>query len=398
MRTKLFHLLIILPIFTLTACKTDIQPEWERYHTQAQNNESRVEWLSNIAVDVFGDIISSGSSVLIGGNRQQNILIVKQDSNGNLIWASEYDLAQGAYRSDDKVTDMVLDQDGNTYVVGVRYIVENEQQRYASFMIKFDRYGDLNWINELSEQEDARDIEIKNNLLYVTGFATQVFNLEGQAQLKIEHDKAWDIEVDDTGNFYITGATRAQKYTENGALIWSVNLPADLELRASLALNQDGSIVVAHNHDDRTSRVSGISSNGLIQWNKKYLPAKQSYGFPGPALVKIDWRGDILLSLSNDRGRRIVKLNDLGREEWQVTSTGIVQDFLIGDDGSVYAVGGGTNEKYDSSGKFIAATAQTSATQITTGSIALDGDDMFVGYSAVKDGEINLYLAKFIDK
>jgi hypothetical protein len=64
----------------------------------------------------------------------------------------------------------------------------------------------------------------------------------------------------------------------------------------------------------------------------------------------------------------------------------------------VYAVGGGTNEKYDSSGKFIAATAQTSATQITTGSIALDGDDMFVGYSAVKDGEINLYLAKFIDK
>jgi hypothetical protein len=325
MRTKLFHLLIILPIFTLTACKTDIQPEWERYHTQAQNNESRVEWLSNIAVDVFGDIISSGSSVLIGGNRQQNILIVKQDSNGNLIWASEYDLAQGAYRSDDKVTDMVLDQDGNTYVVGVRYIVENEQQRYASFMIKFDRYGDLNWINELSEQEDARDIEIKNNLLYVTGFATQVFNLEGQAQLKIEHDKAWDIEVDDTGNFYITGATRAQKYTENGALIWSVNLPADLELRASLALNQDGSIVVAHNHDDRTSRVSGISSNGLIQWNKKYLPAKQSYGFPGPALVKIDWRGDILLSLSNDRGRRIVKLNDLGREEWQVTSTGIVR-------------------------------------------------------------------------
>lgn len=398
MRTKLFHLLIILPLFTLTACKNDIQPEWERYHSQAQNDESRVEWLSNIAVDVFGDIISSGSTVLIGGNRQQNILIVKHNDNGNLIWASEYDLAQGAYRSDDKVTDMVLDDDGNTYAVGVRYIVENDRQRYGSFMIKMDRYGDIVWVNELSDQEDARDIEIKNDLLYVTGFATQVFNLEGQRQLKIAHDKAWDVEVDDAGNFYIVGATKAQKYTANGAQAWSVNLQADLELQASLALNQDGSIVVAHNHDDRTSRVTGISSTGRIQWNKKYSPAKQSYGFPGPALVKTDWRGDIVLSLSNDRGRRIVKLNDLGREAWQVTSTGIVQDFLIGDDGSVYAVGGGINEKYDSNGKFIAATAQTSATQITTGSIAIDGNDMYVGYSAVKNGDINFYLAKFIDK
>ncbi len=398
MKSRLIRLLVILPFFALTACKTEINPEWDLYYSQAADNQSRVEWLSNIAVDAYGDLVSSGSTVLIGGNRQQNALIVKHDSNGQFIWALEHDIALGAFRSDDKITDMVLDDDGNIYLTGVRYIVENEQQRYGSFLMKVNRYGEINWIYELSDQEDARDIELKDDLIYVTGYATQVFDLEGERQLKINHDKAWDIEIDELGSFYITGATKAQKYTADGTLSWSVNLQSDLNPQASLALNQDGSIVVAHNHDDRSTRVTGISSNGQIRWTKKYNPAKQSYGFPGPALVKTDWRGNSVLSLSNDRGRRIVKLDDMGREEWQLTSSGIVQDFLIGDDGSVYAVGGGLNEKYDASGKLLGKTIQTSSTQITTGSIAIDGEDMYVGYSAVNSGEIQFYLAKFKDE
>ena len=398
MKSRLIRILVILPLFALTACKTEINPEWDLYYSQAADNQSRVEWLSNIAVDAYGDLVSSGSTVLIGGNRQQNALIVKHDSNGQFIWALEHDIALGAFRSDDKITDMVLDDDGNIYLTGVRYIVENEQQRYGSFLMKVNRYGEINWIYELSDQEDARDIELKDDRIYVTGYATQVFDLEGERQLKINHDKAWDIEIDDLGSFYITGATKAQKYTADGTLAWSVNLQSDLNPQASLALNQDGSIVVAHNHDDRSTKVTGISSNGQIRWTKKYNPAKQSYGFPGPALVKTDWRGDSVLSLSNDRGRRIVKLDDMGREEWQVTSSGIVQDFIIGDDGSVYAVGGGLNEKYDASGKLLGKTIQTSSTQITTGSIAIDGEDMYVGYSAVNSGEIQFYLAKFKDE
>ncbi|MFV1872921.1 MAG: hypothetical protein ACMZ64_06345 [Oleiphilus sp.] len=397
MNSKLIKCLLVLSFFTLTACKTDITPEWEHYYSQASGDESRVEWLSNIAVDPYGDIISSGSTVLIGGNREQNVLIIKQDPNGNLVWATEYDLAQGQYRSDDKVTDMVLDADGNIYVVGVGYIVRDGQE-YGSFMMKLDSYGDVQWVQTLSDKEDARDLELVNDLLYVTGFATQVFNLDGQRQLRVEHEKAWDIEVDQSGHFYIVGATQAQKYAPNGTQVWSTQLQADLQLQASIALQLDGSVVVAHNHDDRSTRVSGISSQGQIQWNKTYSPARQSYGFPGPALVKTDWRGDIVLSLSNDRGRRLVKLNDIGGQEWQVTSSGIVHDFLIGDSGDIYAVGGGINEKYDGNGKFIASTEQTPSTQITTGAIAIDGDNMYVGYSAVNNGEIDFYTAKFIDE
>ena len=398
MKSKLSHLLIILPFFLLTACKTDITPEWERYYSQAQDDESRVQWLSNISLDSYGDIISAGSTVLIGGNRQQNILVVKHNDNGNIIWTTEYDIAQGAYRSDDKITDMVVDGDDNIYVIGVRYIVENEQQRYGSFIMKIDSYGDINWISELSNQEDARDLEIQNDQLYVTGFATQIFDLNGQQLLKVDHNKAWDIEVDESGNFYIAGSTKVEKYDANGQLVWSNKQPTDLNLQASLALNQDGSVVVAHNHDDRSTRVAGIASNGTTQWSKRYQPAQQSYGFPGPALVKTDWREDIFVSLSNDRGRRIVKLDDLGQQNWQVTSKGIVQDFLIGDNSEVYAVGGGINEKYDTTGKLLGSTVQTAATQITTGSIAINGDDMYVGYSAVNNGEIDFYLAKFIDE
>lgn len=398
MRSKPLNLLIILSALILSACKNEITPEWERYHSQAQAGESSVEWLANVAVDAYGDVITAGSTVLIGANRQQNVLIVKQDNNGSIIWTTEYDLAQGVYRSDDKITDMVLDADGNIYAVGVQYIVENEQQRYASFLLKLDRYGDINWVRTLSDKEDARDIEIHQDKLFVTGFASQVYNLNGERLLKVNHEKAWDIEIDESGAFYVVGAKKAEKYAANGQKHWSVNLQAGLNPQASVAVHQDGSIVVAHNHDDRTTRVSGISSNGQIQWNRKYNPARQSYGFPGPALVKTDWRGDTVLSLSNDRGRRLVKLDDLGKELWQATSTGIVHDFLIGDDGDIYAVGGGINEKYAADGKFIASTTPTSGTQITTGSIAMDGDNMYVAYSAVNNGDIDFYLAKFIDQ
>lgn len=398
MKTRFAYLLTILSFIALSGCKTEINPEWETYFSQASEGESRVEWLSNVAVDTYGSIISGGSTVATGSERTQNILVVKQSANGSVEWATEYDIAQGEYRSDDKITDMVLDSDGNVYLIGVRYIVENNQQRYGSFLLKIDSYGDVAWTYELSDQEDARDIEIKNDLIYVTGFATQIFNYNGQRQLKIAHEKAWDIEVDNAGNFYVTGATKAQKYSANGTPVWSVNLQQGLELRASLVLQQDDSVVVAHNHDDRTSRVTAISSDGQIQWSKRYTPSQQSYGFPGPALVLTDWRGNIVLSLSNDRGRRIVKLNDMGREQWQITSSGIVHELLVGDDGAIYAVGGGVNEKYDSDGKFVAATARTPSTQITTGSVAIDGVNMYLGYSAVQNGDIKFYLAKVIDK
>jgi hypothetical protein len=397
MPSKTSRFLIIISFLTLAACKAEIISEWERYHSQAQNGESRVEWLSDISVDPYGDIISAGSTVLVGADRQKNILVVKHNAGGEVIWVTEHDLAMGAYRSDDKITDMVLDDEGNVYLIGVRYIVERDQQRYGSFMMKIDHYGDIDWINELSDQEDARDLEINNGQLYVTGFATQVFSLNGRQQLKIDHDKAWDIEVDDAGYIYIVGATKAEKYSAGGELIWVANLAVDLYPRASLALQQDGSVVVAHNQDDRSTSVTGISSDGVIQWGQTFSAPTQSYGLPGPALVKADWRGDIVLSLSNDRSRRIVKLSESGKEQWQVTSKGIIQDILIGFDGSIYAVGGGVNEKYDDTGKFIAATVQTAGTQLTTGSVAMDGENMYVGYSAVNEGEIDFYLAKFID-
>lgn len=398
MLSNTVRLLFILSLLNLSGCKTDISPEWETYHSQAQTDESRVQWLSTISVDRYGDILSAGSTIRLGTERQKNILVVKHDADGNTLWASEYDLAQGGYRSDDQITDMVLDDEGNAYVVGVSYIIEREEQRYGSFIMKIDHDGAVEWLTELSAHEDARDIELKNDLLYVTGFSTQVFYLDGQRRLTVDHDKAWDIEVDDNGYFYVVGSNKAQKYSERGDLIWNVDLRDDLSLQASLSLQQDGAIVIANNHDDRSTWLSSISSDGNLQWSKNFQPARQSNGIPGPAIVKTDWRGDIILSASNDLGRRIIKLSDSGNEQWQVTSTGIVQDLVLGDDGAVYATGGGINEKYDSNGELLASTEKTSGTQVTTGSVAIDGDNMYLGYSASNNGDIDFYLAKFINE
>lgn len=398
MNLHLKTLSLLLPLTLLTACKNEITPEWEQYYSHASSNESRVEWLSNVAVDGYGEIISGGSTIRTGTDRQQNILLVKRSSDGELIWSTDIDLAKGNYRSDDKITDLTLDSDGNSYAIGVSYIVENDIQRYGSFLVKVDTYGELVWSIELSKHDDARDLELHQDQLYVTGFATQVFNLDGVKQLKIEHEKAWDIEINDAGDIHVVGAEKAAKYNAAGQLAWAVDLPADLYLQAALAVLSDDSIVIAHNQQDDSTRIAGISPNGQPSWSKTYYPPQQSYGLPGPALLKADWRDNVVLSLSNDKSRRLVKLNEQGQELWQTTSQNIVQDLALDEDSAVYVVGGGNNEKFDSSGQFIGATVATSGTQITTGSIALEGDNMYIGYSAVKDGEIQHYLAKFLNQ
>ena len=398
MTSTLFRFSVVLSLAVLVACKASLSPDWTVFHTQAVEGEERIEWLSNVAVDPYGDVITAGETIRIGADRQVNTLLVKHDDRGNMLWATEYDLAQGAYRSDDNVTDMALDSDGNAYLVGVQYIVENDVQRYGSFMLKIDRWGEVVWAQTLSNKDDARDVEISGNKVYVTGHATQVFNLDGQRLLNIEHpdSKAWDIEVDNTGSIYVVGYAAAQKYSPTGVLLWSVAQPEGLTHQASIALNIDNSVVIAH-LESRNIRVAAISSDGQVQWNKTYTPTQQSNGLPGHALVKTDWRGDIVLAVSNDKSRRIVKLNDAGQEAWQVSSSGIVRDFVIDDAGSVYIVGSGTNEKYDADGQFIAEATMDYRVEVTSGSIALDGQNIYVAYSANSGSTFNFFIAKYVD-
>lgn len=400
MTSKLFRFFALFSVVSLVACKAALSPEWTLFYSHTQNDETRLEWLSNVAVDSYGDVLAAGDTIQTGVNRQQNVLLTKHDSNGAFIWATEYDFAQGAYRSDDNTTDLALDNDGNAYLVGVQYIVENDLQRYGSFLMKIDRFGEVVWTQLLSDKEDARDVEVVDGKVYVTGHATQVFDLNGTRLLNIEHpeEKAWDIAVDNIGNIYVVGYASAAKYNQYGELEWRVVQPEGLSHQASIAVNSDESVVIAHTQSDDSVRVVGISNTGFVEWSNVYSPPQQSYGLPGHALVKTDRRGDIVLAVSNDKGRRIVKLNDSGQQQWQVASSGIVRDFVIGDDSAVYVVGGGINEKYSASGSFIAEATMTPAAQITTGSIALDGSNIYVGYSANSSNGFNFFLSKYIDE
>ncbi|MFT7184772.1 MAG: hypothetical protein ACI84K_000138 [Pseudohongiellaceae bacterium] len=401
MSSKLFRFFIIFLSATLIiGCKAEFPPEWRLFYTQAEGDETRVEWLSTIAVDVYGDVLSAGHTVKTGSNRQVNILLVKHDENGDFIWSTEYDIAQGAFRSDDKTTDMVLDDSGNAYLVGVQNIVENNQGRSGSFLTKIDQFGDVLWTQHLSDEKDAQDIEISDGKLYVTGHATQVFDLDGLRLLNIAHPntRAWDIEVDDAGNMYVAGHAATTKYDEEGAQQWSVTLPEQVSQQASIAINSDGSVVIAHNQSDRSTRIAAISYDGTSLWNKTYSPAKQSYGVPGPALVKTDWRGDIILARSNDKSRRIIKLNANGRELWKISSTGIIQAFIVDNDRAIFAVGGGINEKYKANGDFSVETTQVLSVQTSTGSIVKSGEDIYIGYSAANNGKSNFYLEKHINQ
>lgn len=106
----------------------------------------------------------------------------------------------------------------------------------------------------------------------------------------------------------------------------------------------------------------------------------------------------MLLSASNADGHRIAKLDSSGRVIWNKTSrNGIVKDAaLSGSD--LLVVGGGYNAKYESDGSRVAESKVNRNVQITTGSIAIDGDKFYAGYSAEDNGTFALHLSQYLDR
>jgi hypothetical protein len=119
---------------------------------------------------------------------------------------------------------------------------------------------------------------------------------------------------------------------------------------------------------------------------------------PGPALVFEDYRGDLLLTSSNSDGHRIVKLDSAGRTVWNKTSrNGIIKDAALkGSD--LFVVGGGFNAKYESDGSRVAESRVDRNVQITTGSVAIDGNKLYAGYSAESNGSFALHLSQYLDR
>jgi hypothetical protein len=134
---------------------------WDRtYNVGGEEAESY-----GIAVDDSCNVYVTGRSYTYA--HHDNVLTVKYDTNGTFLWQSTYD----RIGREDRAEGIVLDGNGNPYVVGNSCYRASDKSDYL--IMKYDTEGNIQWTGTYDSgtgQDYAWGIAIdRNDNLYVTG-------------------------------------------------------------------------------------------------------------------------------------------------------------------------------------------------------------------------------------
>lgn len=244
------------------------------------------DYAKAIALDDFGNVIVTGVTgytSMLGPT--DDWATIKYDSAGNQLWVRTYN---GPGNDEDVAWDLVVDDHGNIYVTGWS---TGNGTNYDYTTIKYDSSGNELWVRRLNRSnswyEDrafAIDLDHSGNV-YVTGQSQVSGTSFDYATIKYDSDgnELWvgiyddtssvdygtDLAVDKFGNVYVTGWSLRSgsewgcatiKYDSNGTQIWSSRYDKAGDWAYRIALDDFGNIFV-------------IGATGAY-WDKHYLTIK----------------------------------------------------------------------------------------------------------------------------
>jgi hypothetical protein len=272
MRNPLFGILILL--FGFMAITAHGVEEWvSRFN--GINNMDDVAW--DIAVDDSGYIYVTGRTFGLMSSAY-DYATVKYNSSGDSVWIQIYN---GTGTSNDEALALAVDGSNNLYVTGRSY--------------------------GLSSGPDM--VTIKYN--QTTGDSLWVRRYNGPGNFA---DAAWDIDVDDFGNVYVTGQSdgigtmgdiATIKYNSIGDILWvrRYNGMVDsLDVANGLALDDSGNVYVTGfstgggtSYDFITIKYNSV---GDTLWVRKY--DGPGSGFDIAWDIDVDPSGDVYVIGSTD--------------------------------------------------------------------------------------------------
>lgn len=193
----------------------------------------------DLTIDNSGNIIIAGTTTgNFGENTNANcfdelncssdILIVKTDSNGNVLWSNQKGTIE-----EDELFSITTDENDNIYVTGFTMASFEgfvNQGGIDIIVSKLSSEGDFEWISQFgtNDGDEAKDILIINNNIYVAGCTLGSFenrmnrglfdifvakiDLNGSVtQIKqigdVFEEIAYSFSTDNNGNMFITGTT-----------------------------------------------------------------------------------------------------------------------------------------------------------------------------------------------
>ena len=304
---------------------------------------------SALAVDGSGNVYMTGRTEVSGGSE---FATIKYNTSGKRLWVKRYRGPRTLYHNPYAIA---VDRRGNVYVTGqTGYSIQSEDGDCTT--IKYNANGKLLWVKKYNGpgnlDDGALDIEVDAaGNAYITGwsghadgydFVTMKYNTNGK-QLWVKRydgpgnidDRVSALDVDGSGNVYVTGYSRLSKsdsdyvtikYDTNGNEIWvrTYSGPGKLfDFTRALGVDGRGNVYVTG-----YSRVPGNScdyatvkynANGKRLWVRRY----KGSGLPDEiaTALALDGSGNIHVTgyvhmTSSDLDYATVKYDANGKQLW----------------------------------------------------------------------------------
>jgi uncharacterized delta-60 repeat protein len=305
-------------------------------------------------------------------------------------WVATYNGPANGY---DFAIAMAMDSSGNVYVTGQSW--GGTATHYGYLTVKYDPFGNELWTARYDGPGNGRDdpsaiaVDPSGNV-YVTGFcnigsvdfdyATVKYNSSGVEQWVARydgpahmHDYAYAMDVDASGNVYVTGRSKSSesnfdyatvKYDTNGNQLWVARYDfsgyAEDEACA-ITVDSAGKVYVTGlswntgtNHDYATVK---YDTNGNQLWVARY--DGQANASDEPEAIALDSEGNVYVtggSYGTGNDYATVKYNPSGVEQWVARYNGpgngydLAAAMALDMSGNVYVTGrscgSGTGDDY----------------------------------------------------
>jgi len=222
--------------------------QWKRTYDSGLANPLGSDKPAGIAVDSTGAVIVTGRARFArGGLQDYDYITIKWDAAGDLQWQARYQYMDGRSYADDIPRDLILDGSNNVIVTG--------ESASCFLTVKYDADGTEQWTQRWNDSNiagvhNARAVDVDSTgNIYVTGESMNASGVYEVALVKYSPTGAqgWsqrysvggalrsepaDLVVDGSGNALITGYRSGTsglqprdilvlKYTTSGSLAWA---------------------------------------------------------------------------------------------------------------------------------------------------------------------------------
>ncbi len=342
------------------------------WFTRYTSYVSARQYVNASTIDDSGNIYLAGSFYTGARENDDNYLIVKINSSGNMVWNKAYG-GDSLYSSNDDATDIAVDKNGNVYVSGTFSSTSIFKKEFGT--LKFNKDGELLWERRFSgpnKHHEGGDVKLRldntgnvlvGGTLVWDSLNTEIvcvkYNPDGDELWASHFDGGYRQDIfermvtDDSGNVYVTGYGQGgianydiltMKFSgTDGHIEWvqRYNNYANLnDFPNDIGLDSHGNILVTgvqeirqlNNPVEKTAIILKYSSSGNELWRYQYPEDSTSFRNSRGYKLFVDELDNIVVGVAsyhtNDNSINLLKLDANGTKEW-FSETNILESHVI---------------------------------------------------------------------